>query len=421
MAVALPVLSVGLGAQSALAATDPPYVKAGGIAILGIDISAYQHPGGSAIDFNGVRSSGVRFVAVKVDEGGGYVNPWYGRDMQSARTAGMYVTGYHFARPRLPLSTAASDARAFLRRYNATARGTLPPMLDIEVTDGLSANSVVSWVRSWVSTVRSTSGRTPIIYTGGWFWRGYLHNPGGFSSAPLWMADYEPTLKSPNLTGDWTHSTFWQYTDNGRIRGIHSAVDLDWFHGSLGQLAAFANAAPTQVSYRTVTLRIGSTGAAVKALQAALHITADGIFGPHTEAAVAAYQRSHHLPVTGVVTTAMWDALAGRRPAPAPAPVQIRLTVMGATHVRARRPLWLAARVTRNGRALSGVTFSVYEAHLGDRSFTRVYTYRTLRNGLAFFATAQTRQTGYVIRVERGAAWPGSPLMISDLHTVRTP
>ena len=30
-----------------------------------------------------------------------------------ARAAGLYVTGYHFARPRLPLTTAASDARTF--------------------------------------------------------------------------------------------------------------------------------------------------------------------------------------------------------------------------------------------------------------------------------------------------------------------
>jgi hypothetical protein len=83
--------------------------------------------------------------------------------------------------------------------------------------------------------------------------------------------------------------------------------------------------------------------------------------------------------------------------------------------------LWLSARVTRDGRPLAGVRFSVYSAHLGDRTFTRRYTYRTLSNGVAFFATDQTRQTGYVIRVESGDAWPGSPLMISQLYSVRTP
>ena len=193
-----------------------PQLKSTGKAIVGIDISAYQHPSGAAIDFPAVRAAKIRFVAVKVDEGGGYVNP-YSRDMLSARVAGMYVTGYHFARPRLPLSTAVSDARAFVEPIATAARGTLPPMLDIEMTDGLSASTVVSWVRTWVTTVRNWSGRTPIIYTGGWFWGRYLNNPGGFSGAPLWIADYEPSLNSPHLTGDWTHST-WQYGDNGRVR-----------------------------------------------------------------------------------------------------------------------------------------------------------------------------------------------------------
>ena len=418
MTFALPLTLVALGSATAFAATDPAYAKG---AVIGIDISSYQHPGGAAIDFGAAHAAGVRFAAIKVDEGGGYVNPWYQRDMLSARVAGMYVTGYHFARPRLPLTTAVSDARAFVSRYATTARGTLPPMLDIEVTDGLSAANVVAWVHTWVNTVRSATGRTPIIYTGRWFWGGYLHNPGGFSGAPLWIADYEPSLKSPPLTGDWSHSTFWQYGDNGRVRGIRGAVDMDWFHGSIGQLAALANDGPTLTSYRTVTLRLGSTGTAVKFLQTALHVTADGIFGPHTEAAVLAYQRSHHLAATGVVTTAMWDALSGHPPAaPKPAP-QIRLTLTGATHVRAGRPLWLSAKVTRNGRPLAGVKFSVYAAHLGDHAFTRVYTYQTLRTGLAFFATKQTRQTGYVLRVEPGAAWPGSPLMISQLFSVKTP
>jgi peptidoglycan hydrolase-like protein with peptidoglycan-binding domain len=48
----------------------------------------------------------------------------------------------------------------------------------------------------------------------------------------------------------------------------------------------------------------------VVALQRALRIPADGAFGPQTLAAVQAFQRSHHLPATGVVTLATWFALA---------------------------------------------------------------------------------------------------------------
>ena len=48
-------------------------------------------------------------------------------------------------------------------------------------------------------------------------------------------------------------------------------------------------------------LRIGMTGDDVKALQAALKITADGKFGPQTEAAVKGFQLSNGLRVDGIV------------------------------------------------------------------------------------------------------------------------
>ena len=59
---------------------------------------------------------------------------------------------------------------------------------------------------------------------------------------------------------------------------------------------------------RTI-LRQGATGPAVVALQQALRVTVDGAFGPRTAAAVTAYQRAHHLPVTSVVSTDTWLAL----------------------------------------------------------------------------------------------------------------
>jgi peptidoglycan hydrolase-like protein with peptidoglycan-binding domain len=48
-------------------------------------------------------------------------------------------------------------------------------------------------------------------------------------------------------------------------------------------------------------LKLGSVGPDVTALQRALRLTPDGIFGQHTRAAVVAFQRAHRLPATGEV------------------------------------------------------------------------------------------------------------------------
>ena len=60
--------------------------------------------------------------------------------------------------------------------------------------------------------------------------------------------------------------------------------------------------------WNTVAKR-GSTGANVTALQKALHISADGSFGPGTESAVKAAQSSAKLASTGVVATLTWKAI----------------------------------------------------------------------------------------------------------------
>ncbi len=52
-----------------------------------------------------------------------------------------------------------------------------------------------------------------------------------------------------------------------------------------------------------------SRGAATRRLQEALHVSADGEFGPTTEAAVRHFQAAHGLEADGVVGPATWSAL----------------------------------------------------------------------------------------------------------------
>ncbi len=79
----------------------------------------------------------------------------------------------------------------------------------------------------------------------------------------------------------------------------------------LGLVPSRASSSPLY-PYRGTTLTLGSSGAAVKALQSALGgLTADGQFGPLTQGRVKAYQEANRLPVTGVVAAEVWNALMG--------------------------------------------------------------------------------------------------------------
>jgi cell wall-associated NlpC family hydrolase len=94
-----------------------------------------------------------------------------------------------------------------------------------------------------------------------------------------------------------------------------------------GTVASTAvDVAPAAASAGT-GLRPGDSGPRVKALQRALGVRADGVFGPVTKRAVQAFQRAHGLEAKGVVgpLTAKALGLAGARTrsAPATAPVSV--------------------------------------------------------------------------------------------------
>jgi peptidoglycan hydrolase-like protein with peptidoglycan-binding domain len=62
-------------------------------------------------------------------------------------------------------------------------------------------------------------------------------------------------------------------------------------------------------SSNTQLLRVGSSGATISAVQQALGIPADGVYGPRTRRAVMAFQRVHGLIVDGIVGPQTLSAL----------------------------------------------------------------------------------------------------------------
>ena len=69
------------------------------------------------------------------------------------------------------MSTASEQAQRFAATLgNVQTAGTLPPILDLETTGGLSAGDLVTWAQVFTETLRTITGRTPMVYTYVSFW-----------------------------------------------------------------------------------------------------------------------------------------------------------------------------------------------------------------------------------------------------------
>jgi GH25 family lysozyme M1 (1,4-beta-N-acetylmuramidase) len=208
----------------------------------GVDVSNYQHPGGSAIDWSAVRASGVEFAFVKATEGpvscsgNYYTNSWLRRDWGDAGAAGLYRGAYHFARPG-DVASAIAQARYFAAAVGPmTGPQDLPPVLDLEVTCGLGPADLAAYAHAWVNEVTWLTGRRPIIYSGYYFWKDNMRNDPSFADLPFWIATYGPRPMVPPVWSGWT---FWQYSSSGAVPGINGNVDMDVFTTGGGGLIRF--------------------------------------------------------------------------------------------------------------------------------------------------------------------------------------
>ncbi len=130
----------------------------------GHDVSSHQKD----VDWQSARAKGARFVYVKATESHTYRNPYFGRQYDGARDAGILRGAYHFAVP--DKSSGTTQAAYFVRNGGAwRADGwTLPPALDMEYNPydkkrkcyGLSKARIVSWIQAF-SDETPTADRPP--------------------------------------------------------------------------------------------------------------------------------------------------------------------------------------------------------------------------------------------------------------------
>jgi GH25 family lysozyme M1 (1,4-beta-N-acetylmuramidase) len=218
--------------------------------VQGLDVSAHQ----PSVDWQQQWNMGARFAYVKASEGNYYTNELFNSQYQGSRNVGMIRGAYHFAIPNW--SSGADQARYFVQNGGGwTADGyTMPPVLDFEFNPyegrtingfyfgntcyNMSPAQLQSWVSDFGSTVRSMTGRLPVIYTNTNWWNQCLGNPSGFGDYPLWVAAYPsaPTNNAgPIPTGSWSTYSIWQYSSTGPFAG-----DSNVWNGEYADLKRFA-------------------------------------------------------------------------------------------------------------------------------------------------------------------------------------
>ena len=196
--------------------------------LTGIDVSHFQ----GRVDWAAVKSAGCAFAFAKATEGAGVTDPFFAANWAGMKAAGLMRGAYHFYRAQ---QDAQQQAAHFLSNAQFEA-GDLPPVLDIELNDGVTGEALVGGVQTWLDAVEPVAGATPIIYTNTPFWDAHFNDQ--FSQYPLWIAHYGPAPEP--LPVGWTVWTFWQYSQSLTIAGVNGAADHDYFNGPLTQLQALA-------------------------------------------------------------------------------------------------------------------------------------------------------------------------------------
>lgn len=245
-AATAPVREHAPQAALAAAASVPPGIK-------GLDVSSHQ----PNVSWPQAWKDGARFAFIKATESTTYRNPYYAEQYAGARNVGMIRGAYHFALPHK--SSGAAQADYFVKNGGGwTADGwTLPGVLDIEFNPyqssngldtcyGFSDKEMVSWVRNFSDRYASHTGRRPIIYTNGYWWKTCTGDSPSFGDHYLWIAQYSSTLSA--LPTSWKRHAIWQYDSSGVFPG-----DQNVFNGNYAGLKTLA-VGKASTTFRTMNV-----------------------------------------------------------------------------------------------------------------------------------------------------------------------
>ena len=261
-----------------------PAMAGPGDRIHGADISRWQHPNDKPINFEKMHTAGLRFVMIKASDSRQDADrlalKYVAADRKGAQEAGIYTGFYHYALlPDVSTSSALiKDAKVQAQKvlwrvgslggYNEM---DLPYALDLEnncvryranksCSKRASKSAVTTWAKTFMSTIKEKTGRTPIFYSYPTFLESAMARDKELSQYPLWLAQYaidpaiptaQPGVKNVGCyVHSWTSSScksqwiVWQYTSCGiapKYGVPGNRLDLNVFRGSPEEFLALAS------------------------------------------------------------------------------------------------------------------------------------------------------------------------------------
>ena len=238
-AVILMVCTLAVSGQQDPSTLSPSSPQ-GDALVLGLDVSNVQ----GEINWHLVKQNEpeISFVFIKATEGINFVDAHFEKNWAGARQAGILRGAFHFF---VPDKDASIQADLFISTVKTLEENDLPPLLDLESSkfdelDKAAHDNYIKNVFTWLAEVEKSLGVKPIIYASPDLARDYLGDI-KFSGYALVVAEYETVSAAPKMWGAWEGKTwtFWQYSADGKIKGINEKVNLAKFNGSAPELVNF--------------------------------------------------------------------------------------------------------------------------------------------------------------------------------------
>lgn len=187
--------------------------------IKGIDVSRYQ----GTIDFKQVKESGTDIVYIRSSLGSGYVDPYFNKNYNNAKEAGLKVGFYHFV---TAMSVAQANQQAAF--FVSTIQGKTPDCrlaVDFEDFKTLTKSQINEITLAFAQKVEELSGKEVVIYANSYAASYTLSK--AVTKYPLWVAHWG--VSAPSNAVLWDEWVGWQYTSSGKVIGVNTLVDKNYF------------------------------------------------------------------------------------------------------------------------------------------------------------------------------------------------